>query len=379
MKKWNSFRQITTKDRNAGFTLIEVILSMAILAIVTIPLLTYFTESMRYSAKMAVRQRGTALAQEITEGLKAEDQVLEKLTNPEGNAYYGIKCLEDDGYSIKSSSMNPADGTGAITYQRDEADGKYHVEIAVSTSTAANEKTRPVTYGINNICDVLAVENEQYKQAVSYFLSINSANFTQNNAVALLDEQQVKDNMSRKMYIDIVYTSGEASPYLVSVYYIYSCTGLNSVNPMVYTTPKELLTELYMAQLSSIYLLYDQMAGKDDELEVTSNTVLSEMPVLYLICQNPQNSSSYKLKVKKLAADQVIRSNISENGGSSDYGGVYNMNLAGVLDTAYATGISESACPIRLVEITTTIYEVNDSGDYTSQTPIISISTTKGD
>lgn len=379
MKKWKSFRQITTK-KNAGFTLIEVILSMAILAIVTIPLLTYFTDSMKYSAKMAVRQKATALAQEITEGLKAEDQLLQKLDDGAGGSFYGVKCLEDDvRYTLKSSSMNPADGTGAVTYQMDEPDGKYHVEITVSTNTTANEKTRPITYGINNICDVLAVENEQYKQAVSYFLSVNSANFTQNTGVAVLSEQQVKDNMSRKMYMDIVYTPGDASPYYVQVYYIYSCTGLNSVNPKVYNTEKEILADIYMTQLSSIYLLYDQMPGKDDELEVTSNTTLPENPVLYLVCQNPANSNAYKLKVTKLATDQKIRSNISENGGSSDYGGVYNLNASGLLDTAYATGISESGSPVRLVEITATVYEKNNSGDYTSETPIISITTTKGD
>ena len=37
------------KQNNAGFSLIEVVLSMAILAIISIPLLGYFTESMKYN------------------------------------------------------------------------------------------------------------------------------------------------------------------------------------------------------------------------------------------------------------------------------------------------------------------------------------------
>lgn len=385
IKKRKNFRKITTKN-NAGFTLIEVILSMAILAIVTIPLLTYFTDSMKYSAKMAVRQKATALAQELTEGLKAEDQLLVKLDDGAGGFRYGVKCLEDKtvvehgyAYSLKSSSMNPADGTGAVTYQTDGLNEKYHVEITVSTNTTANAKTRPITYGINNICDVLAVENEQYKQAVSYFLSINSANFTQNTGVAVLTEQEVKDNMSRKMYMDIVYTPTDASPYYVQVYYIYSCEGLNSVHPRTYNTEKEILADIYMSQLNSIYLLYDQLPGKNDKLEVKCNTTLPENPILYLVCQNPAETTAYRLEVTKLAADQKIRSNISENGGNSKYGGVYNMNSSGLLDTAYATGISEDGSPVRLVDITATVYEKNSSGDYTSETPIISISTTKGD
>ena len=61
------------KQNNAGFSLIEVILSMAILAIISIPLLSYFTESMKYNAKMADKQHATTLAQEVLEDLKNQD------------------------------------------------------------------------------------------------------------------------------------------------------------------------------------------------------------------------------------------------------------------------------------------------------------------
>jgi len=40
-------------NNNGGFSLLEVILAMAILAIISIPLLSYFTQSMKYNAMMA--------------------------------------------------------------------------------------------------------------------------------------------------------------------------------------------------------------------------------------------------------------------------------------------------------------------------------------
>ena len=52
------------------FSLLEVILAMAILAIISIPLLSYFTQSMKYNAMMADKQHATNLAQEVLEDLK---------------------------------------------------------------------------------------------------------------------------------------------------------------------------------------------------------------------------------------------------------------------------------------------------------------------
>ena len=40
-------------NNNGGFSLLVVILAMAILAIISIPLLSYFTQSMKYNAMMA--------------------------------------------------------------------------------------------------------------------------------------------------------------------------------------------------------------------------------------------------------------------------------------------------------------------------------------
>ena len=40
-------------NNNGGFSLLEVILAMAILAIISIPLLSYFMQSMKYNAMMA--------------------------------------------------------------------------------------------------------------------------------------------------------------------------------------------------------------------------------------------------------------------------------------------------------------------------------------
>lgn len=63
------------QQNNGGFSLLEVILAMAILAILSIPLLSYFTQSMKYNAMMADKQHATNLAQEVMEDLKKQPQL----------------------------------------------------------------------------------------------------------------------------------------------------------------------------------------------------------------------------------------------------------------------------------------------------------------
>lgn len=52
-----------TGDDNKGFSLIEVIISMAILAIITVSLLSYFVSATKYNAREKTRQTSLALAQ----------------------------------------------------------------------------------------------------------------------------------------------------------------------------------------------------------------------------------------------------------------------------------------------------------------------------
>lgn len=59
------------KRNNAGMSLIEVIVAIAILSIVILPVLHTFIQSAQYNAKARVRQQTTAAAQTVMENLKA--------------------------------------------------------------------------------------------------------------------------------------------------------------------------------------------------------------------------------------------------------------------------------------------------------------------
>ena len=127
------------KVNNAGFSLVEVILAMAILAILAIPLLNYFVESMKYNARMSQEQHATLLAQETVEDLKSQDQLIALTTRPDGTSGYQSNYLEGLGYASISS-----DASGVSYYGAADAVHKdYDVTITVNADTAENQKLLP--------------------------------------------------------------------------------------------------------------------------------------------------------------------------------------------------------------------------------------------
>ena len=74
----NRMRKINKK----GFTLIEVMLSIAILALISVPLMKYFSDSLKYSAQTAEKQNANFIAQETMEAIKAQRKIVIPTTEP---------------------------------------------------------------------------------------------------------------------------------------------------------------------------------------------------------------------------------------------------------------------------------------------------------
>lgn len=72
------------QNKNAGFSLVELLVAVAILSIIMIPLLHMFLSSTRVNVKSRERLRATTLAQDVMEGLKAYsvDELKEQFENP---------------------------------------------------------------------------------------------------------------------------------------------------------------------------------------------------------------------------------------------------------------------------------------------------------
>ena len=263
------------KLNDGGFSLVEVVLSMAILAIISIPLLNYFSDSMKYNAKMAEKQHATALAQEVLEGMKNENHLVQEVTPAavSGTAY-SVPSLTGKGYTEISNDMEVVSGSavsGSAVYLGDGIMiGKnYDVVVKVNCSTPENEKDVAQVAAINADTDVFAAENGQANEALTKFMAVNaSANTISPAAVTLQSEDWIKEHMKRKIKISISKSATAADQYVVKVTCVYSCSNLKAGEDETFEcTP---FVEQHLKDIKNIYLLYGLFYNKqsEDDLEV---------------------------------------------------------------------------------------------------------------
>jgi len=81
-------------NKDAGFSLLELLIAVIILAIIVIPLLNMFLSSNRINVKSRQTLRATTLAQDIMEGLKAYD--IEELQAQFNNPTDGFYVINDN-------------------------------------------------------------------------------------------------------------------------------------------------------------------------------------------------------------------------------------------------------------------------------------------
>ena len=111
MKQKEKVQQL---NKNAGFSLLELLIAVTILAIITIPMLHMFVTSAKINGKSRITLRATVLAQDIVEGLKA----------------YHIDEIQDQFNGVEDFEMlNTSVIAGDCTYKEDvdrEKPGKYY-------------------------------------------------------------------------------------------------------------------------------------------------------------------------------------------------------------------------------------------------------------
>jgi prepilin-type N-terminal cleavage/methylation domain-containing protein len=178
---------------NKGFTLIEVVLSIAILALISVPLMKYFADSMGYAVQTAEKQCATLVAQETLEYIKGQKRLItwqgvldsNSLTKNHFNISEELKNrfqIDDSLQRIEEreaeqTGFNFEDGSGTLTYKYTDSSSadrqNFDIVVSLHTDVSANVVDKPIMYGIDSISNVIASEYTQQKDAVLYFLSLN--------------------------------------------------------------------------------------------------------------------------------------------------------------------------------------------------------------
>ena len=167
------------RNENDGFTLIELVITIAVLAVISVPLLMYFTDSMRHSARMKEEQNAVVAAQNVLEELKVVDMSLDTpdyltqtATLPPGATPYPTTSVT---WSEVSSGATPGPSeTPAPAGSSYEVKGQYSLNKQVYTVKAKitprhdleNDTHATVTYhkakapGMDSSKDMIATEKD---------------------------------------------------------------------------------------------------------------------------------------------------------------------------------------------------------------------------
>lgn len=376
----NQISEEKLNKADGGFSLIEVIIAIVILALVTIPLLSYFTDSLQHSVRMARQQRATLAAQEVTESLKSVNRLIEK---PDGETAYSVPYLQEllDDCTLETGGFL-ADGTGSATYSGvlTKDTESFDVKVKISTATSANAVERPLIYGIDDAQDVMILERDQREEALTYFTSVNVNYCSEYPDQTMLSQDQILAGMTRTIRILVDCLTDEGGTYYaVKAYYDYQCVNLRGTGSAdTYTCTSLANSKIW--ELKNIYLLFDCMTGGDRiELDLTG----AASGRLF----NPRREGEVLIPATTLGLFLI-----AQNYDSDTYGGLYldgydrghmnahtNVKVNQVTDdqgTLSASSLTTAGSPTRLIEIVTEVYI---KGHEDTDDALAVVETTKGE
>lgn len=329
-------------NEDAGYSLLEVVLAISILALISLPLLRYFTDSIRYSSMETRRQQALFFAQEITEGLLAESRLVTYVADPAMAAEnYAIPYLANRDYKrVEDEELKLiSTGQGSAVFEKETDSYNVRVTIENVSTFPVNKVENFSDYGIDPFRDVVHTDTTEYTQAVLYFMEEQDRAWRNDNddrKASNFSESDIEEKMERVMTVKVdKETSGQYSgQYRVTISYQYYCTIVNDGNCCY----EVLVTDEYMEDLRNVYVFYDWCDGGDTVKLDIPPTLGADYAVnklgLNIVCQKrdgyglsddekfPPLGDSYKLYVGGYKSFCSIYTNLGIGEEGHTYGDV---------------------------------------------------------
>lgn len=176
------------KRNTKGFTLMEVLISIAMVGILFMPLLTFFSHSSKLNINAKNLQRATTVAQSVMEEVRAYDTIHEMCENYEDSTNTQLKRVSDFGvgsHTVSGGALLTVDSLGNKGYEQDKyyfkrtgivSDGKtYSAQIEVDTTEydKLNKDGVAVISSLGSGSTAMAVELNETMSALYEFQSRN--------------------------------------------------------------------------------------------------------------------------------------------------------------------------------------------------------------
>ena len=351
---------------------------------VSIPLLSYFTQSMKYNAMMADKQHATNLAQEVLEDLKNQKELAVVTTG----AGFRVPYLEGNGYTLlretPAAAPAPAFQAENVYYAAAGTSGStYDVEVSVSTAAAENDTNIPQIEGIDDTKDVVALEHNQLQEAMTYFSEKNMTYAAAHPGTLPLGDSELQAKMKRKFSV-----TADSTHVRVACSYTCGETGdeVLGIDPSEVYECNEFAEE-DIRDVEHIYLMY-HVAQDSDTMEVTYAAGVN--PKLVFVCQNIADVNSIRPDYKMTVLPQGCpMPSVASNLGNKSYpddpaavtnkGAIYQDSFK--LPAGSVAPLVASSGGVRKVDLTVCVYKKGKGGNNPDKEKYryITVSTSKGE
>lgn len=319
------------KDQR-GFTLVELILTIAILAIVTIPILNYFTDAAKHNARSRQKQNASVLAQDILEELKNTSYSLD---DPD------VICSAQPEWTVAAGP--DADGVYTLTQNKDMDKNSFkvsaqikplkRVEPAPTSSAAPRDYEKYVIGTMDSSKDLMASEHGQTLMAAGHaFANKHSAAYAAASPApseTQMPVDDIKKNLNCTIIVSAKQDPAKTENDIISVKYRYTYndrgTGVYPAGIDASTVYEDVVesASINVRKLENIYLFYQPVSENDTIVMETNdgNAIQNEAGDLnmFVIAQNSVPSSTSDIAIPAGYTKRPSGYNLTINGSTSGF------------------------------------------------------------
>ena len=300
------------KKHTKGFTLMEILVSIAMVGILFVPLMTFFSSSLKTNTQAKNMQRVNTLAQQVMEEVRGYDSIAEMCLTADnsGNLIRTVSENSTQPYTDPDSNMIYTDST-QTAFKNDkyyfllknlESDGKkYEARIVVDASKYATSAIQdvPVIASLGSDSTIMSVESDETKQVLNTYQRRNAEVSGSTMSIAEL-AQHLRKTIKVNVTVTALDNGMETIPtdmVRIQIYNVYSMDSSiagcseNIISDRIYNE------EVAYKNLKGIYLFYsydiydnqDILNGIDYTVSYQNHPDWDANYTFYAICQRVFN------------------------------------------------------------------------------------------
>lgn len=348
------------KTMKEGFSLVEIIVAIAILGLLSLPVLAYFTDAAVSTSRGKDTQKATLAAETVVEQVAncgnfeqvedvlstRDDWTLDRKADASDNKSRLTKMVTENGQKYQAKVT--------INYDYDRTN-----EEGVETDAKYNSYQTPELNELYSTSNVVLPESDQEKVAVSHFVVLYPEK----------TQTDIANSMKRELCIDMSIDPANSEVYIVKGYYLYTYTDGDITDEYDAIIED---TKIEKSKLKNIYFLYNlKDADATETVNVNYDTAITTDEAqkinIYYICQ--------KKVLEPSSAHTLVFDTVSGTAQQSNY---FTNGITCTGITADTDFIKRNANGKRIAKISVDIYDEAET-TFNEDTRIVHLDTSKGE